>query len=196
MRKLLEGQIALVVGSAPVAARIKTALAMEGAHVVGDDPEQTASLIEDVDIVVDVGGVFPSRPLVRIDPHQWRSAFDGNVLHGVCAIGQVLPGMIMRDHGAVILLVVDTASETPWNYVPLEVASGARLALANALAKTIVNSKVVITTFVADAAEFTSAPGELCRSIEDGTTFSVSEFIGFVVDVANTPSTSRRSDRD
>src|ERR1035441_1671980 len=106
--KTLEGQVALVTGSA-------RGIGENTMSLIGDDTsfehsEAMRHQVEDglgpVDILVaNAGGSFtPPAPLEEIPEEGWRASVDGNLLATFLTLKSFLPGMKARGRGAIITL--------------------------------------------------------------------------------------------
>lgn len=57
-----------------------------------------------VDFLVNAAGLYPQAALAEFDMRQWRAAMDANLLGTALAIHHVLPAMLERDFGRIVML--------------------------------------------------------------------------------------------
>jgi NAD(P)-dependent dehydrogenase (short-subunit alcohol dehydrogenase family) len=119
-----------------------------------------------VDALVNNAGIYTSlvpKPFEEIDPAEWRSVMDVNVLGMFLCCRAVMPQMKAQGEGR----IVNIASGTPFKGVPFlmhyVVSKGAVVALTRALAKEVGGAGVLVNTV---APGFTMSDGVLANPVQ------------------------------
>jgi NAD(P)-dependent dehydrogenase (short-subunit alcohol dehydrogenase family) len=119
-----------------------------------------------IDALVNNAGIYTSlvpKPFEEIDPAEWRSVMDVNVLGMFLCCRAVMPQMKAQGEGR----IVNIASGTPFKGVPFlmhyVVSKGAVVALTRALAKEVGGAGVLVNTV---APGFTMSDGVLANPVQ------------------------------
>lgn len=125
----------------------------EGAEVISDDgdlvaPGAAQKVIDDagwVDIlVVNLAAINPRTPVIETTDQQWREMFERMVhpLHGL--VRAVLPQMIERNQGKIVVMGSATALRGMVNWSAYSAARGAQLAFVKAVGIEVASRNVQI----------------------------------------------------
>lgn len=114
-----------------------------GADVTGiaadlAEASQTSALLDElgqVDVLVSNAGVFDVVDFDDIDDDEWSRYFALNAMSTVRLARRLLPGMLARGWGRIILVGTESAVDVPANMIHYGATKAAALAIANGLAK-------------------------------------------------------------
>lgn len=114
-----------------------------GADVTGiaadlAEASQTGALLDElgqVDVLVSNAGVFDVADFDDIDDDEWSRYFALNAMSTVRLARRLLPGMLAREWGRIILVGTESAVDVPANMIHYGATKAAALAIANGLAK-------------------------------------------------------------
>jgi NAD(P)-dependent dehydrogenase (short-subunit alcohol dehydrogenase family) len=126
---------------------------VEVSGIAGDvaDDDQIGHLLQavgDVDVLVNNVGVFEVKPFAAITDEDWRSVVDVNVMSAVRLSRQVLPGMLERGWGRIVMVSSESGVDVPADMVHYGVSKAAMLALSNGLAKLTRGTEVTVNTIL------------------------------------------------
>lgn len=138
--------------------RAVDALRAEGHGVVvsgvaGDvsDDDQVRRLLEgvgDVDVLVNNVGVFELRAFTTTTDEDWRRVLDVNLMSAVRLSRQLLPGMLERGWGRIVMVSSESGVDVPSDMIGYGVSKAAMLALGNGLAKLTRGTEVTVNTIL------------------------------------------------
>jgi NAD(P)-dependent dehydrogenase (short-subunit alcohol dehydrogenase family) len=119
--------------------------------VAGDlaEDDQVGRLLEavgDVDVLVNNAGVFEVRPFAAITDEDWRRVVDVNLMSAVRLSRQLLPGMLARGWGRILMVSSESGVDVPPDMVHYGVSKAAMAALGNGLAKLTRGTAVTVNT--------------------------------------------------
>ena len=115
------------------------------------DGAQTEDLVErlgDVDILVNNVGEFGLSEFVRIGDDEWRRSFEVNVMSAVRLSRHVLPGMLERGTGRILMIGTESAIDVPPDMLHYGATKASALALANGLGKLTRSTAVTVNTIL------------------------------------------------
>ncbi|CCH86890.1 Short-chain dehydrogenase/reductase SDR [Modestobacter italicus] len=152
-----EGAAVVLHGRTPDGVRAAVRRLQEERHgvevsgVAGDvaDDGQVGRLLEavgDVDVLVNNVGVFEVKPFAAITDEDWRSVLDVNLMSAVRLSRQLLPGMLERGWGRVVMVSSESGVDVPADMLHYGVSKAAVLALSNGLAKLTRGTEVTVNT--------------------------------------------------
>lgn len=124
---------------------------VEVAGIAGDvaDDDQVGRLlgaVGDVDVLVNNVGVFEVTPFAAITDQDWRSVIDTNLMSAVRLSRQLLPGMLERGWGRIVMVSSESGVDVPADMVHYGVSKAGMLALGNGLAKLTRGTEVTVNT--------------------------------------------------
>ena len=99
-----------------------------------------------VDVLVNNVGVFTVRPFPQISDDEWLSIFQANVMSGVRASRQYLPGMLKKNWGRIIFISSESAQQIPTEMIHYGMTKTAQLAVARGLAETTAGTGVTVNS--------------------------------------------------
>ncbi len=100
-----------------------------------------------VDVLVNnLGGVTARKDFFALTDSDWNRALDLNLLSGVRTARQYVPGMRDRNWGRVVFVSSESALQIPSEFPHYGVAKAAVIALARAIAETLVGTDVTINS--------------------------------------------------
>jgi len=170
----LSGKTALITGSTKgIGLAIAKALANEGAKVIVNGRTQAAAdkaavevgngargvaadvgtaegcaaLAEAsgaVDILVNNAGIFEPKPFVQIPDEDWDRFYQVNVMSAVRLTRALLPGMLERDWGRVVIISSESAIQVPEEMIHYGMTKAAGLSLVNGIAQTTKGTGVTV----------------------------------------------------
>ena len=134
--------------------------------------EALISAVPDLDVLVNnLGGVTARKPFDELDDNDWHRALEVNLLSGVRLTRHYVRGMRARDWGRVVFVSSESALQIPNEFPHYGVAKAAVIALARAVAETLVGTGVTVNSVLPGP---TLAEGFQRRLAADGR--SVEEF--------------------
>ncbi len=123
--------------------------AIEAHRLDVSDADAVAGLVEEVierhgriDGLVCAAVVQPLGPVVELDRGQWRRALDVNLNGVVWACQAVLPGMIARGSGSIVVFASGTADTGKAQSAPYTASKGAVVSFARTVAREVAPSGV------------------------------------------------------
>ena len=127
-----------------------------GAEVTGvagdfaDDAgvRQVLDALGDVDILVNSVGLFEVKPFTAVTDEDWQLFHDVNVMSAVRLSRQLLPGMLARGWGRIVVMSSESGVSVPADMIHYGVTKAALLALSNGLAKLTRGSEVTVNAIV------------------------------------------------
>lgn len=119
--------------------------------VAGDvsDDDQVGRLLRgvgDVDILVNNVGVFELRGFATSTDEDWRRVLDVNLMSAVRLSRQLLPGMLQRGWGRIVMVSSESGVDVPPDMIDYGVSKAAMLALGNGLAKLTRGTELTVNT--------------------------------------------------
>src|SRR5215813_13472918 len=158
---------------------------VKGAKVRGiaDDVSTAAgckalvAALPDVDILINIAGIFEPKEFVDIADEDWTRLFETNVMSGVRMARSYLPGMLKRNWGRIIFISSESALNIPTEMIHYGMTKTAQLAIARGLAKLTRGTGVTVNS-VLPGPTMSEGVGEFLRemakesgkSIEDAAT--------------------------
>lgn len=115
------------------------------------DDDQVDGLLDhvgDVDILVNNAGVFEVELFTAITDDNWRRVLDVNLMSAVRLSRQLLPGMLGRGWGRIIMVSSESGVDVPADMIHYGVSKAAMLALSNGLAKLTRGTEVTVNTIL------------------------------------------------
>ncbi|WP_413336756.1 SDR family NAD(P)-dependent oxidoreductase [Brevibacterium sp. GP-SGM9] len=127
---------------------------VQGADVSGiaadlSVPGETTRLLDrlgEVDVLVSNVGSFDVVPFGEITDAEWDRYFQLNVMAGVRLARRLLPGMLERNRGRVIVIGTESAVNVPADMIHYGATKAAALAVANGLSKLTRGTQVTVNT--------------------------------------------------
>jgi NAD(P)-dependent dehydrogenase (short-subunit alcohol dehydrogenase family) len=121
--------------------------------VAGDvaDDEQVGRLLAavgDVDVLVNNVGFFELRDFTATTDEDWRRVLDVNLMSAVRLSRRLLPGMLERGWGRVVMVSSESGVDVPADMVDYGVSKAALLALGNGLAKLTRGTQVTVNSIL------------------------------------------------
>jgi NAD(P)-dependent dehydrogenase (short-subunit alcohol dehydrogenase family) len=147
---VLNGRAAERVDAAVARLRVE----VPGADVMGivadlAQASQASALLDElgeVDVVVSNAGVFDVAEFDDIEDDEWSRYFALNTMSTVRLTRGVLPGMLARGWGRIIVIGTESAVDVPANMIHYGATKAAALAVANGLAKLTRGTGVTVNT--------------------------------------------------
>lgn len=99
-----------------------------------------------VDVLVNNVGLFGLRPFVEVDGVEWQRYLDVNLMSAVRLSRALLPAMLERGWGRVLLVSSDSGVDVPPEMIHYGVTKAAMVALGNGLAKLTRGTEVTVNT--------------------------------------------------
>lgn len=112
---------------------------------------ETTELLDrlgEVDVLVSNAGVFDVGTFDEITDEEWNRHFELNVMAGVRLARRLLPGMLQRNRGRVIVIGTESAIDVPADMIHYGATKAASLAMANGLAKLTRGTTVTVNTVI------------------------------------------------
>ena len=152
---------------------------VEVSGVAGDvaDDDQVGRLLEavgDVDILVNNVGVYDVKPFGEISDEAWRHALDVNVMSAVRLSRRLLPAMLERGWGRIVMVSSESGVDVPANMIHYGVSKAAMLALSNGLAKLTRGTEVTVNTILGGPT-YSDGVASAVRHVADAQALSESE---------------------
>jgi NAD(P)-dependent dehydrogenase (short-subunit alcohol dehydrogenase family) len=124
---------------------------VEVSGLAGDvaDDDQVVRLLGalgEVDVLVNNVGVFEVKPYTEITHDDWRHTLDVNVLSAARLSQRLLPGMLERGWGRIVMISSESGVDVPADMLHYGVSKAAMLALGNGLAKLTRGTQVTVNT--------------------------------------------------
>jgi NAD(P)-dependent dehydrogenase (short-subunit alcohol dehydrogenase family) len=124
--------------------------------VAGDvaDGGQVQQVVEavladgDVDVLVNNVGLFEVKSFEEVTDEDWQLFLDVNVMSAVRLSRALLPGMLERGWGRVVLVSSESGVDVPGDMVHYGVSKAAQLALGNGLAKLTRGTGVTVNSVI------------------------------------------------
>lgn len=113
---------------------------------VATDVERLCSEIADVDILVSNVGLFELTPFQTISDDDWQRYFEVNVMSGVRLARRLMPAMLDRGWGRIVLVNSESAVDVPVDMIHYGTTKAAMLALGNGLAKLTEGTAVTVNS--------------------------------------------------
>lgn len=114
-----------------------------------EDDDQVARLLDALewaDVLVNNVGVFEVKAHGDLTDGDWRRMFDVNVLSAVRLSRRLLPGMLDRGWGRIIMISSESGVDVPADMLHYGVSKAAMMALGNGLAKLTRGTEVTVNT--------------------------------------------------
>lgn len=100
-----------------------------------------------VDVLVNnLGGVTARKDFYELDDSDWARAMDVNLISGVRTARQYVPGMKQKNWGRVVFVSSESALQIPSEFPHYGVAKAAVIALARAVAETLVGTGITVNS--------------------------------------------------
>ncbi|SDF00049.1 Short-chain dehydrogenase [Blastococcus aurantiacus] len=117
---------------------------------VADDAElgRLLGTVGDVDVLVNNVGVFELASFPATTDEDWRRVLDVNLMSAVRLSRQLLPGMLERGWGRVVMVSSESGVDVPADMIHYGVSKAAMLALGNGLAKLTRGTGVTVNTIL------------------------------------------------
>lgn len=138
----VEDAVARLRASTPDAAVSGIAADLSDAGAVSD----LLGALGEVDVLVNNTGVFDVVAFEEIDDAEWTRYFETNVMSAVRLSRALLPAMLAKGWGRVILIGTESAVDVPAGMIHYGATKAAALALANGLAKLTHGTGVTVNT--------------------------------------------------
>ena len=103
-------------------------------------------------------GVFEVKPYGEISDDDWRRTLDVNVLSAVRLSRRLLPGMLERGWGRIVMVGSESGVDVPADMLHYGVSKAALLALANGLAKLTRGTQVTVNSVLGGPPTATAWP--------------------------------------
>ena len=115
---------------------------------VADDDEvgRLLEAVGDVDVLVNNVGVFEVKDFAATTDEDWRRVVDVNLISAVRLSRALLPGMLARGWGRVVMVSSESGVDVPADMIHYGVTKAAVLALGNGLAKLTRGTEVTVNT--------------------------------------------------
>ena len=113
-----------------------------------DEVSRLVGAVGDVDILVNNVGVFEVTPFAALTDADWRRVLDVNLMSAVRLSRQLLPGMLERGWGRVVMVGSESGVDVPADMIDYGVSKAALLALANGLAKLTRGTQVTVNSIL------------------------------------------------
>ncbi|RBY81112.1 oxidoreductase [Blastococcus sp. TF02-09] len=115
---------------------------------VADDDEvrRLVGAVGDVDVLVNNVGVFELRDFTASTDEDWRRVLDVNLMSAVRLSRQLLPGMLERGWGRIVMVSSESGVDVPADMIDYGVSKAALLALGNGLAKLTRGTQVTVNS--------------------------------------------------
>lgn len=113
------------------------------------DPAQVTRLLDElgeVDVLVNNVGVFEIAEFEGIDDDDWQTYLDVNLMSAVRLSRRLLPGMLERGWGRIVMVSSESGVTVPADMVHYGVTKAAMIALGNGLAKRTKGTGVTVNT--------------------------------------------------
>lgn len=113
------------------------------------DDDEVGRLLEalgDVDVLVNNVGVFEVKDFAATTDEDWRRVVDVNLISAVRLSRALLPGMLARGWGRVVMVSSESGVDVPADMIHYGVTKAAVLALGNGLAKLTRGTEVTVNT--------------------------------------------------
>ena len=141
----------------------------EVSGVAGDvaDAGQVQQVVEsvgDVDVLVNNVGLFEVKPFEEVTDEDWQLLHDVNVMSAVRLSRALLPGMLERGWGRVVMVSSESGVDVPADMVHYGVTKAALLALGNGLAKLTRGTRVTVNSVIGGPT-YSDGVGSAVRSI-------------------------------
>lgn len=110
---------------------------------------ETTELLDrlgEVDVLISNVGTFDVAAFGEITDEEWGRYFELNVMAGVRLARRLLPGMLERNRGRVIMIGTESAVDVPADMIHYGATKAAALAVANGLAKLTRGTAVTVNT--------------------------------------------------
>jgi len=104
--------------------------------------------VGDVDVLVNNVGLFEVKPFEQVTDEDWQLFHDVNVMSAVRLSRALLPGMLERGWGRVVLVSSESGVDVPADMVHYGVTKAAQLALGNGLAKLTRGTEVTVNSVI------------------------------------------------
>ncbi|MFE6967609.1 SDR family NAD(P)-dependent oxidoreductase [Agromyces sp. NPDC057679] len=111
-----------------------------------DEVERLVDELGEVDILVNNVGLFGLAEFESVSDEEWSRYFEVNVMSGVRLSRRLLPGMLERGWGRVLLISSESGVNIPADMVHYGVTKAAMIALGNGLAKRTRGTAVTVNT--------------------------------------------------
>ena len=126
---------------------------VEVSGVAGDvaDSDQVRGVLDAVpavDILVNNVGLFEVKPFDAISDEDWQRCYDVNVMSAVRLSRHLLPGMLARGWGRIVVISSEAGVDVPADMLHYGVTKAALLALSNGLAKLTRGTEVTVNAVV------------------------------------------------
>lgn len=100
----------------------------------------------EVDVLVANVGVFGLDRFEDVGDDDWQRYLDVNLMSAVRSARRLLPGMLDRGHGRIVLVSSESGVDVPGDMVPYGVTKAGLVALGNGLAKRTRGTSVTVNT--------------------------------------------------
>ena len=99
-----------------------------------------------IDILVNNAGIYGPQDFYETDDETWENYWQTNVMSGVRLSRALLPGMVQKGWGRVVLISSESARNVPADMIHYGVTKTAQLSLARGLAKYVAGSGVTVNS--------------------------------------------------
>jgi NAD(P)-dependent dehydrogenase (short-subunit alcohol dehydrogenase family) len=103
-------------------------------------------------------GVFEVASFAAVTDDDWRRVVDVNLMSAVRLSRQLLPGMLERGWGRVVMVSSESGVDVPADMIHYGVSKAAMLALGNGLAKLTRGTGVTVNTVLGARPTATASP--------------------------------------
>lgn len=110
--------------------------------------QEVAESVGEVDVLVNNVGIFEVKPFEDISDEDWQRFHDVNVMSAVRLSRALMPGMLQRGWGRVVLISSESGVDVPADMVHYGLTKAALLALGNGLAKLTRGTQVTVNSVI------------------------------------------------
>ncbi len=132
-----------------------------------DGAKSLFAALPTVDILVNNVGIFEPKPFAEIPDEDWTHTFDVNVMSGVRASRQYLPGMLKKNWGRIVFISSESGVQIPAEMVHYGMTKAAQIAVARGIAESTAGTGVTTNSVLPGP---TSSEGveEFVKQLNDG----------------------------
>lgn len=110
--------------------------------------QHLAEVVGEVDVLVNNVGLFEVKAFTEVSDEEWQLFHEVNVMSAVRLSRALLPGMLARGWGRVVLVSSESGVDVPADMVHYGVTKAALLALGNGLAKLTRGTGVTVNSVI------------------------------------------------
>jgi len=102
--------------------------------------------LPDVDVLVNILGIFEPKPFEQIPDEEWLRFFETNVLSGIRLARHYVGGMRSRNWGRIVFVSSESALQIPGEMIHYGMTKTAQLAVSRGLAETLAGTGVTVNS--------------------------------------------------